>query len=128
MRAIQRELNRMLNGASGAGEAFPPVNIRADAEKTIITAEVPGIDPADINIAVAGDHVTIEGEIKEAAAPEGAVWHRRERAAGKFSRALRLPYEADQAKVTARTLNGVLTLTLPRAEQSKPKKITVQSE
>jgi HSP20 family protein len=74
-----------------------------------------------------GDQLSIKGERKPIEVEQG-VWLRRERAFGKISRVLTLPIEVDANKVQARLTNGVLTITLPKSEAAKPKKIAVKAE
>ncbi|HDZ23565.1 MAG TPA: Hsp20/alpha crystallin family protein, partial [Desulfobacteraceae bacterium] len=79
------------------------------------------------DISVTGDTLTITGERKLPGEDEKARYHRREREAGKFSRIVTLPAQIDTAKVEARCADGVLTITLPKAEEAKPKQIAVKS-
>ena len=90
-------------------------------------AELVKIDPKSIGVTAVSNQVSIEGEKKEDPI-EGASWHRKERLTGKFRKSFSLPYEINADKVSAKAQNGILTVTLPRAEQSKPKKISVQCD
>ncbi len=90
-----------------------------------MTAELPGVDMKNLSVSVNQDILTIEGERKGEELREGVVCHRSERGCGKFARTLRLPYDVESGKVKARHSLGVLTLTMPRAEASKPKKISI---
>jgi HSP20 family protein len=105
--------------------AYPPMNIHTGEEDVIITAEIPGIDPADIDLTVTGDTLTIKGTRKAQETKPGETWHRRERGAGNFFRTVQLPYNVDGNKVQAGYVNGVLKIELPRAEADKPRKISV---
>lgn len=126
MRRLQAEVNRLFSGYGDAMEVFPAVNVWSDTAQTVVKAEVPGVDPKDLDISVQGDLLTLRGE-RSPADPKGAVCHRQERSVGRFQRTLRLPYEIDAKQVTARTDQGILTVTLPRAESSKPKRIAIQA-
>jgi HSP20 family protein len=105
--------------------AYPPLNIHTGEDDVVITAEIPGIDPADIDITVTGDTLTIKGTRKEQEAKKEETWHRRERGSGNFYRTVQLPYNVDGNKVQADYTKGVLKISLPRAEADKPRKITV---
>lgn len=128
MRRVQREMNRLFENAGTTREEFPPVNIWGNEDELIVTAELPGIDPNDMHIHVTGDQLTLEGERKADEMGEDVTYHRRERANGKFVRAFRLPYEVDNEKVKANYKNGILKITLPRTEVTKPKKITIETK
>ncbi len=97
------------------------VDIREEEDAYILSALVPGLKAEDINIQVHEDIVSIEGEFKE----EDASFLMNELPRGAFRRSLQMPTEIDPDKVEARIADGVLTLTLPRAESAKPKRIQV---
>ena len=128
-----REIDRLQRDASSIftlpmrrpGAAYPPMKIHTGEEDVIITAEIPGIDPADIDLTVTGDTLTIRGTRKAQEAKEGETWHRRERGAGNFYRTVQLPYNVESNKVQADYVGGVLKIELPRAEADKPRKISV---
>jgi HSP20 family protein len=131
---LQGEMNRAfgrfdLGDAVNAltGGSFPAVNVWETDESLFVEAELPGLDKNDVEIFVtAGNQLSIKGERKEPAATSG-TWHRRERSYGKFGRVVELPYAVDADKVDATFRNGVLTLTLPKAEEAKPRKIRVKA-
>jgi HSP20 family protein len=133
---MQRDMDRLWSSMSpGAGSrsgaaastgVYPPLNVLDDGESFRVRAEVPGVDPGSIDIAVTANTVTIRGERTMPEVPENASWHRRERAAGKFRRSLTLPEQVDDSKVTARCENGILEVLLPRAESARPRKIDVE--
>lgn len=107
---------------------FPAVNVWTSSDNAVVTTEVPGIDPKDIDISVAGKTLTVRGSREREELKEGETYHRRERWYGKFSKTLDLPFTIQSDKVRARFLKGVLTISLPRAEAEKPKKIEIKSE
>ena len=127
VRNLQGEINRLFENYADHREDFPPVNIWSNSEEIVIKAEIPGVDPKNLNLDVNGDQILISGERKPDLPSEGVVCHRAEREIGKFSRSFRLPYEVDSGKVTARSSNGILSVTLPRAESAKPRKISVET-
>lgn len=111
---------------SGAVGAFPPVNAWETEHAMIIEAELPGFSEKDIDVSATGNELTIAGS-REIKHPDGAVLHRTERASGRFSRMLRLAPGFDLAKVTASFERGVLTITVPKSEESKPRKVEVKT-
>ncbi len=106
---------------------FPAINIWRGAEAIAITAELPGVEPSDVDITVKDNVLTLSGERKATQAPEGARWHRNERGYGKFTRVIGLPFAASDAKVEARMTNGVLRIIVGRPEEDKPKKIEIKA-
>lgn len=105
--------------------SFPALNVWEDGERFYVEAEVPGMKIEDIEVLVMGNEITIKGERKESAG-DNVAFHRRERGVGTFSRTLRLPAEVDAGKVEAAMNFGVLTITLPKAERAKARKIDVK--
>jgi len=128
---LQREMNRLFEDYYPSrvrrAPAFPALNVWTNEDGLNITAEVPGVHPEDIDISVVGDTLTLSGERRPDELKEGARYHRQERGYGSFSRSLQLPYMVDVRKVNATFRNGVLNIELPRAEQDKPRKISVKS-
>jgi len=110
-------------GPSGTG-AYPPINVFRRGEDFVIIAEVPGVEKSEVEVQVKGNTIRIAGT-KSIAYAEGSSLHRRERSAGRFDRAVTIPVEIDADRVKAECRDGLLALFLPRAEQDKPKSITV---
>jgi len=104
---------------------FPALNVWEVGDNLYAEAELPGVKQEDLDISVAGGELTIKGR-RQFAAEEGTTFHRRERAAGEFTRVLRLPVEVDSQRVEASLKDGVLLLTLPKHEAAKPRKIEVK--
>jgi HSP20 family protein len=126
---LQREMNRLFSGAAeGYAHDFPAVNVWRNDGGAIVTAELPGIDAAKLDISVVGDSLTLSGNREFETLKEGESYHRQERAYGRFSRTLHLPFQVDAAKVEAKHEKGVLQITLPRVEAEKPKKINIKAE
>jgi HSP20 family protein len=113
-------------GMPGNGSpAMLPLDISENENEFIIKASLPGIRPQDVEITVHGDMLTIRGETKTQEEKKGERYHLRELRFGQFQRTARLsaPVVADKAQVQFE--NGILTLTLPKAEEAKPKQIKI---
>ncbi|GAB4428343.1 MAG: Hsp20/alpha crystallin family protein [Anaerolineales bacterium] len=130
MDQLQREMNRLFDTASKGRVVTPPrypaINIWTNDNEQIISAEMPGVNPDDIEIDVTGDALSISGERKPDETTKEIHYHRRERSYGSFSRTVQLPFMVDTNKVDATLKNGVLMIRLPRAEADKPKKIKIK--
>jgi HSP20 family protein len=127
MSCVHNQLNRLLDGYPSwhlSGEN-PPLNISVGDVAVKITAELPGLSAQDIDISLVSNTLTIKGEQAAQEPAPGETWHRRERTFGKFSRCVQLPFRIDANGVQATFKNGLLHLTLPRAEEDKPRRITV---
>lgn len=105
---------------------FPAINLTENKDHYYVRAELPGMKSQEIDIQVAGRNLSISGERQIQSEGENARYHRREREAGKFSRIISLPDEINADKIDAHLLNGVLTVTVAKAEAVKPKQITVK--
>lgn len=112
--------------ASTTGYGYPMLHVSEDTEHLYVTALAPGLDAESLEITVehdvlrvAGEKAALTGDIK----PER--FHRRERSAGRFIRTLTLPAQVDADKVSAEYRDGMLTITLPKAEAAKPRRIAV---
>jgi HSP20 family protein len=90
-----------------------------------IEALVPGVDPKDIDLSVLRNTVTISGERKPFVEKEGQIVHRAELGSGTFSRTVELPVDIDPNKVSAQCKDGIMQVTLAKAEHAKPKKIAI---
>jgi HSP20 family protein len=106
---------------------YPPLNVWEDEDNLYIEAELPGLKPEDIDVSVAeGDQLTIAAQ-RTPNAPEGGAWLRQECGYGRFSRTITLPAEVNAEAVEASSEAGVLTITLPKMEEAKPKKVAVKA-
>jgi len=111
----------------GGPRMFPLMNITQDADNIYVRAELPGIKPSDIDVSVIDNKISISGTRELPAEKEGVSYHRRERQGGTFSRSVELPCPFDRDRVDAKFENGLLTVTLPLAEETKPRQITVKA-
>jgi HSP20 family protein len=131
--SFRREMLRMLDTVSGdafsdaMGGVFPPVNVTQDDENFYIRAEIPGIKPNELSISALRNRVSVSGNREIPREHDRVSYHRRERAEGTFNRTVTLPSEVNAERIDARYSSGVLTLTLPKAEEAKPRQITVKT-
>ncbi|HEX5214431.1 MAG TPA: Hsp20/alpha crystallin family protein [Vicinamibacterales bacterium] len=124
-------LNRMFEAAFAgeplAGNAWvPPVDIFETKEKDVVVkVELPEMKREDIKVAFENDVLTIEGERPSLKDVAGEQYHRIERGYGAFRRSFTMPVSVDAARVSAAYVDGVLTITLPRREETRPRQIQI---
>ena len=117
--------------------SFLPLAVRQDAfvphmdmaegkNEVVVTIELPGVNKEDVKISLEKDLLSISGERKGSAKAGDAKTITSERPSGKFSRTVRLPYEIEASAVGAELADGLLTVTLPKAESAKPREIAVK--
>lgn len=125
---LRDQMNRLFSTVGyTATAAFPSVNIWSGKDGCVVTAELPGIDGEKLDISVLGDTLTIAG-VREAEPLKGdESYHRKERNGDRFSRTLQLPFRIDSDKIEARYEKGVLSISLPREEADKPRKISIKA-
>lgn len=117
---FEESLRDLWNG----GRSFPALNLWEDDDHFFMEAEVPGLDLDDLDLTVTRKVLTLAGERKRET-PANTTEHRREIACGAFRRSLTLPAEIDTDRVHAEMKHGVLTITLPKAEAHRPRRIDV---
>jgi HSP20 family protein len=126
MQSAQADLNRLFSGlASYPATEYPLLNLWTNADGAVIAAEVPGVAPEDLDITIRRDIVTLRGNRPPEMDDDGTLVQRQERMHGPFSRTITLPFRVDADKATASFEHGVVTLTLPRPEDDKPRRIKV---
>jgi HSP20 family protein len=124
------QLFRDFEGPRFADESagFPAINVTASPEEVVVVAEVPGVAPADLDLSLTGDTLTLRG--KRNTLPEGVEeswYHRRERRTGDFVRMVTLPDRVDAGRIQAECRDGLLVVRLPKAPESRPRQIPVQA-
>ena len=130
---LREAMSRMFDDAvigapvQGNGQVAVPFDVLEREDAVVVRAPVPGFTPDDIDVNVTADVLTVTGHHKEEASKDEGSYHVREWRTGSFQRAMRLPSEVDTAKAEAEVRDGVLTLTLPKAEAVKPKKIAIKA-
>jgi HSP20 family protein len=126
---MQQEMDRLLTGQTvNYLQSFPAINMWMSENDVILSSEIPGIDPGDINISLEGDVLDLSGSRISEGLKEGGKYHRQERPHGAFKRKIRLPFHAQEDRIEAIYEKGILTIKIPRAEEEKPRKITVKAE
>ena len=128
---LEHRLTRFLNDAFGGFEPgtswVPAVDVFEDADALRIVAEVPGVSPEDVKISHENNVLTIQGTKQQATQERTERVHRDERTYGAFARSFTLPTTVDATAIKANYQHGVLTVTLPKAEQARPRQIPVQA-
>jgi len=132
MDRLRREVDRLFGEFTAGGEPFtsrtyPAVNITEDVDHYYVRGELPGVKADDLDVSVVEGRLLIRGERKLGTEDKGASYHRREREGGFFRRIIALPSKVNSEKVSATIRNGVFTITLPKAEETKPRKIAVKT-
>ncbi|MEP0846789.1 MAG: Hsp20/alpha crystallin family protein [Phycisphaerae bacterium] len=125
-RAVEELFNLVQRGPIMRPLGFPALNIWEDGQSLMAEAEVPGLTMDDIEVFVVGNELTIKGNRRPPAETK-ATYHRQERGTGEFTRVVTLPVDVDPDKVEATLKNGVLLITMPKAEQARARKIAVRT-
>ena len=134
---LRREMDRLwesfFEGRPGkkpeeAGEWLPSLDVAETKNDLVVKAELPGMDPKDIDISLSNGFLTIKGEKKQEKEEKDENYHLIERSYGSFTRSVRLPREVQSDKITASFKNGVLRVTLPKSEEAKKKEIKIKVE
>jgi HSP20 family protein len=131
--ALKRALDRMWERFFGespiqevGAEWIPPLDVAETKDEIIVTVELPGVDPSNVEVTVANGILTIKGEKKHERKDER--YHLIERTYGAFTRSIRLPVDFDENNVKATYKDGVLKIVLPKVEKAKEKEIKIQIE
>lgn len=130
MERLRSEMDRWLGGEPRRErtQGVLPLRVVEDPEGFVVEAPLPGVDPASVELTVAGDTLTITGERSLPEEAGIARVHRRERWSGRFVRTLGLPDGVDTEKVSAEARDGLLLVRLPSREESLPRKIEVRAD
>ncbi len=132
---VAAQMNRMLedvfapSGRPGSGSAWSPhVDVAETKDGYVVVMEAPGMDKDSIKVSLHENTLAIEGEKRREEGKEGVKYHRSERSWGTFHRAFRLPGDLQRDAVSAAYTNGVLRVTVPKAEKARAKEISVKVE
>jgi HSP20 family protein len=104
---------------------YPLINLAEDKDNVVVEALAPGVDPEKISLSIVRNVLTISGEKPAPAGVAREQFHRNERAAGRFVRTIELTTDVDPNKIEAKYTNGLLVITMPKAEAAKPRQIKV---
>ncbi len=118
--------NVLVTAPSRFGREYPALEVVETKDATVVSAEIPGLTKEDLKISLHDGVLTISGKRKPAAAPEDTKTLRKETWRGDFSRSIVLSHEVKTDQLRAELSNGILTITLPKAEQARPREITIQ--
>ena len=131
-REMQHEVNRLFENWSGRPAAtglsdrtwLPAVDVHETKNDVVLTFDIPGVSEKDVQVTMTGDLLTVRGERRFDRETEGN-YHRVERLYGKFERGVQLPFPVQGDKIKATYRDGVLTITLPKADELKPREIKI---
>ncbi|MDB6121827.1 MAG: Heat shock protein Hsp20 [Pedosphaera sp.] len=124
-RLFESPFSELARGSQLLSVWNPALDVYEDKDNVVVTAELPGMKKEDIDVSLHDGSLSISGERKREEKFEGAETYREERFVGRFQRTISLPSAVDGAKVKAQYKDGILTITLPKAEEAKPKQIEV---
>jgi HSP20 family protein len=135
---LQREMDQLMQRFFGETEGVagrtdlvawaPRVDVEEDDKQFVVKADVPGVDPKDVEVSVVENALVLRGQKKEEREEKKKNYHRVERFEGQFYREIPLPRGIEADKIQAKSANGVVTVTIPKKAEAQPKKITVQAE
>lgn len=124
---INRVFNRSLTRKEGWPEVFSPdIEVHEEGESFILSADLPGLKKEDFEISVQGNRLTLKGERKQGEEKKERGYRYSEKYYGSFTRSMDFPVEIQADKVKASYTNGVLEVTLPKSESSKPRQINIE--
>jgi HSP20 family protein len=134
MMTLREAMNHLFDDAftrplnMSAVSAMPAIDLYQTDDEIVVKAALPGIKPDEVQISVTGDVLTLRGEFKRQEQQKEATWHIREQRSGIFERSVMLPTEVQTDKSKADFENGILTITLPKAEAVKPRTISIKAK
>jgi HSP20 family protein len=135
LRSLQDEMNRLFSGTFSRGNQdevlrgawSPSVDIFENKNEIVLEAELPGMNPEDVNISIENNILTLHGERRFEKKDESDNFHRVERSYGSFTRSFTLPPTVSSENANAEFQNGVLRLTLAKREEAKPRRIEIKA-
>jgi HSP20 family protein len=125
---LHRDLDGLVAGDQGTAVAYiPPVDVREEAGRFVVEADLPGVNPADIEVTAEKGILTIRGERKHEKREEAAGYERIERVAGSFTRRFTLPENVQGDAIRAKVTHGVLQVVIPKQPEVAAKRVTVEA-
>lgn len=134
MMTLREAMDRLFDDAftrplsMSAVSAMPAIDLYQTADEIVVKAVLPGLKPDEVQISVTGEVLTLRGEFKQQEEKKEATWHMREQRYGSFERSIMLPTEVQTDKAKADFENGILTVSLPKAEAVKPRTINIKAK
>lgn len=131
---LREAMNQLFNDAytrpmsSGSMSVRPAIDLYQDNDNVVVKAAMPGLKAEDVEISITGDVLTLRGEYKQESEKKEATYHMREQHYGSFERAIQLPTDVQSDKAQADFEDGILSITLPKAERVKPRKIDIKAK
>ena len=121
------EIDSLFNGfvERAARAQTPSIDFSEGSNESTLVMEIPGVSKEEVKLSLEGDMLTVKGERKSAGLPEGGRWIRNERSQGGFVRTVQIPHPVKADAVTAELVNGLLRVTLPKAEEARPREIGI---
>ncbi len=117
-----------INEVVGEEEWQPPIDVAETETELVVTVEIPGVDPNEIDVSLSGDTLFIRGEKRPETEEKGEDYHLLERNYGAFVRSVLLPAEVQRDKISASYKNGALTITLPKSVEAQKKEFKIKVE
>jgi HSP20 family protein len=127
LRGMEEEFDRLSGRAFSRDTWVPALDVRESEDRFDVALDLPGLEPGDVNVTFEDGMLSISGEREFSKEDKGDTWHRIERGFGTFARSIRLPQTADTEKIEASFDRGVLTVSVPKSEQAKPRTIEVRA-
>ena len=134
MMTLREAMDQLFNDAftrpvsMSGGSVAPAIDLYQNDDSVVVKAALPGLKAEDVQISVTADVLTLRGEFKQENEQKDATYHIREQRYGSFERSIMLPSDVQTDKSKADFENGILTITLPKAESVKPKTITIKAK
>ena len=127
-RLFDDAFTRPLSVRDGWTMASPSIDMYQTDNEVVVKASIPGLKAEDVQINVSGDVLTLKGEVKQEEERKDRAWHIREHRFGSFERSIALPTDVKSDKAEAMFENGILTITLPKADEVKPRTINIKAK
>ena len=134
MMSLREAMDQLFNDAfthpvsMSGGSVIPAIDLYQNNDEVVVKAALPGLKADDVQISVTADVLTLRGEFKQENEQKDTTYHIREQRYGSFERSIMLPSDVQTDKSKADFENGILTITLPKAESVKPKSITIKAK
>jgi len=130
MERLRRQMDGLMGSydRSDRSATYPLLNVYEDPSAIVVTAELPGLSKEQVAITFADNVLTIAGKQRPVEATRGMTNVRRERSEGAFEKTVQIPVKTNTDAINAAFTNGILTVTLPKAEEAKPKTITIETK